>query len=160
MDLIDLHKTQGRAELYLDLAGVIIVALNNEGIITLMNKKGYKILEYDEGELIGINWFETCVPTYLREQVYDVFKSLMRGEIEPVEFYENPILTKNKKLKMIAWHNTLLYDDEGNIIPQDLDIDDLVERFKQLDYSISKETVRQDSIGKKELIYLYEKKFN
>jgi len=116
MDLMDLHKTEGRAELYLDLAGVIIVALNRDGIITLMNRKGYKILEYDDGELIGKNWFDTCVPSYLRDQVYEVFKSLMRGELEPVEFYENPIITKNKKLKTIAWHNTLLYDDDGNII--------------------------------------------
>ncbi len=116
MDLMNLNKTEGRAELYLDLAGVMIVALNSDGIITLMNKKGYKILEYDEGELIGKNWFDTCVPSYLRNQVYEVFKSLMRGEIDPVEFYENPILTKNNKLKTIAWHNILLYDDDGNII--------------------------------------------
>ncbi len=116
MDLIDLHKIQGRAELYLDLAGVMIVALNSDGIITLMNKKGYRMLEYEDGDLVGKNWFETCVPAYLRDQVYDVFKSLMRGEIEPVEFYENPIITKNNHLKTIAWHNTLLHDDDGNII--------------------------------------------
>lgn len=117
MDVINLKKTERRAELYLDLAGVMIVALNSEGIIILMNKKGYRLLEYDDDdELIGRNWFETCVPSYLREQVYIVFKSLMRGEIDPVEFYENPIITKNNNLKTIAWHNTLLHDNDGNII--------------------------------------------
>ncbi len=116
MEFMEPKKPKGRAELYLDLAGVIIVALNKDGIITLMNKKGYNVLEYDDGELIGKNWFETCVPTYLREQIFDVFRSLMRGDIEPVEFYENPVLTKNNKIKIIAWHNTLLYDDDGNIV--------------------------------------------
>ena len=35
----------------------------------------------------------------------------------------------------------------------------LIERFKNLDYSISHDTVRQDSIGQQELIYLYECKY-
>jgi len=110
-----INKTRQRAELYLNLAGVIIVAINKEGIITLMNKKGYDVLEYNEGELIGKNWFKTCLPPSLKEEVYDVFKSLMNGEIEPMEFFENPILTKNEEEKIIAWHNTVIYDDSGNI---------------------------------------------
>jgi len=110
-----IRKTRERAELYLNLAGVIIVAINKDGIITLMNKKGYEVLEYQEGELLGKNWFSTCLPPQLRDQVYDVFKSLMNGDVEPMEFYENPILTKNDEKKIIAWHNTLIYDDNGDI---------------------------------------------
>lgn len=110
-----IRKTRERAELYLNLAGVIIVAINKDGIITLMNEKGYEVLEYQEGELLGKNWFSTCLPPQLRDQVYDVFKSLMNGDVEPMEFYENPILTKNDEKKIIAWHNTLIYDDNGDI---------------------------------------------
>ena len=35
------------------------------------------------------------------------------------------------------------------------DIEMLKKRFNSLDYSISKDTVRQDSIGQQEVIYLY-----
>jgi hypothetical protein len=38
--------------------------------------------------------------------------------------------------------------------------DELKKRFISLDYSISKDTVRQDSIGQKEVIHLYKMKFN
>ena len=38
--------------------------------------------------------------------------------------------------------------------------DELMRRFKLLDYSSSKDTVRQDSLGKAELIYLYSEKFD
>lgn len=110
-----IRKTSERAELYLNLAGVIIVALNKDGIITLMNNKGYEVLEYEEGELLGKNWFSTCIPPQLRVQVFDVFKSLMSGEVEPMEFFENSILMKNGEEKIIAWHNTLIYDDNGDI---------------------------------------------
>jgi hypothetical protein len=41
-----------------------------------------------------------------------------------------------------------------------ISVDLLKERFGMLDYSISKDTCRQDSIGKKELIQLYINKFN
>lgn len=37
--------------------------------------------------------------------------------------------------------------------------DILIERFNQLDYSMSQDTVRQDSLGKQELIYLYTLKY-
>mgnify|MGYP006100237281 CR=1 FL=1 len=41
-----------------------------------------------------------------------------------------------------------------------INIDLLKERFTSLDYSISKDTCRQDSIGQKELIHLYKSSFN
>jgi hypothetical protein len=44
-------------------------------------------------------------------------------------------------------------------IKSNIDIELLKIRFKQLDYSMSKDTVRQDSLGQQELIYLYELKF-
>ncbi|MBW2428626.1 MAG: PAS domain S-box protein [Deltaproteobacteria bacterium] len=39
----------------------------------------------------------------------------MAGEIEPIEYYENPVLTKIGEERIIAWHNTILKDDEGRI---------------------------------------------
>lgn len=45
-------------------------------------------------------------------------------------------------------------------IKSNIDIDALINRFKSLDFSISKDTVRQDSIGQKELIHLYKERYN
>ena len=36
-----------------------------------------------------------------------------------------------------------------------MDIKTLKNRFRSLNYDMSKDTVRQDSLGQKELIYLY-----
>ena len=52
-----------QAEMYLDLVGVIIIALNKNGEITLLNKKGYEVLEYKDEELTGQNWFDKCIPS-------------------------------------------------------------------------------------------------
>ena len=53
------------------------------------------------------------------------------------------------KLRPKSWH----------WIKSNIDINILKKNIKSLDYSISKDTVRQDSIGQKELIYLYKIKF-
>ncbi len=108
-------KEKNRAELYLNLVNVITVALDKEGNIALINKKGNEILEYEEGELIGKNWFKTCLPKNQINDVFEVFKKFISGQLEFFEFYENPVITKNGEERIIAWHNALLYDDNGNI---------------------------------------------
>lgn len=101
---------------YLDLAGVIIVAINRGGNITLLNKKGYEILHYEEGELMGKNWFDVCIPKENRKELKKVFKAIIEGDLEPFKFYNNPIITKRGDIRMISWNNDLLRDDDGNIV--------------------------------------------
>jgi PAS domain S-box-containing protein len=119
-----------QAQLYLDIAGVIMMALNRKGEITLVNKKGCEVLEYAEEELIGKNWFLTCLPNDIKNDVYEVFKKLINGKIETTEFYENPVVTKSGNLKIIAWHNAYLHDNEGNIIATLSSGEDITERKK------------------------------
>lgn len=62
--------------------------------------------------------------------------------------------------KIIDKNLELLRPKSWHWIKSNIDIKLLKNRFEQLDYSISKDTVRQDSLGQQELIYLYKKKFN
>jgi len=128
--VLKLFKETEKMKKYLDIAGVILVVLDKRGNIVMLNKKGYKILQYTEGELIGRNWFDTCLPRQNIKEVYEVFKKLMRNEIENTEFYENSILTKSGKEKIIAWHNALLFDNNGEIIGTLSSGEDITERKK------------------------------
>lgn len=110
-----LREEKDRAQKYLDIAGVMIVAINAKGEVTLINRKGCEILGYKRETLIGKNWFDTCIPLPVREDVKSVFERLMNGEVEPVEYFENPVLTRKKKERIIAWYNTVLTDDAGNL---------------------------------------------
>ena len=108
-----LRSESDRAGMYLDVAGVILTALNEKGEITMMNKKGYETLGYRQGELNGKNWFDTCLPAGLKKEVKGVFRQLMAGDIEPVEHYDNPVLTKSGDERIIHWHNSILRDEKG-----------------------------------------------
>jgi PAS domain S-box-containing protein len=93
----------------------MFVALDPDGRVTLINTKGCEILECGEHDIVGQNWFDVFLPERMRESVRGVFRQLMAGEIEPVEYYQNPVLTKTGKEKIIAWHNTVFRDEAGNV---------------------------------------------
>jgi len=111
-----LQKERDKAQKYLDIATVIIVALNTDGIVTLINKKGCDILGYNEREIIGKNWFENFIPCKHKEEVKFIFQSLLKGKVSWVECFEHPILTKYGQKRNISWHHSILLDDEKNPI--------------------------------------------
>jgi PAS domain S-box-containing protein len=111
----ELKKERDRAQKYLDIAGVMLLAINADQEVVLINRKGCEILGYKEDEIIGKNWFDHFIPERDRKSVKEVFAKLVAAEIEPVEYFENSVLTKSGTEKIIAWHNTILTDEEGHI---------------------------------------------
>jgi len=110
-----LREERNKAQLYLNIAGVVIIAINEKGIVSLINKKGCAVLGYQEHEIIGENWFDLCVPEDAKEERKKTFKKVMAGEQQEIEDYENIILTKSGEERIIAWHNTTLIDENGHI---------------------------------------------
>jgi PAS domain S-box-containing protein len=122
------RQERDRAQQYLDIAGVVILALNSEGKITLLNRRGYELLGYLPGELDGKDWIDTCVPSHQRAGVKDTLQKIMAGEIESAEFYENLLLTKSGEERLLAWHNTLIKDRSGKITGSLSSGEDITER--------------------------------
>ena len=110
-----LKKAKEEAEKYINIAGVMIIAIDNAGKVTLINNKGCEILGYKKEEMIGKNWFDNFLPKRLRKQVKEVSKKILAGNIKPLKHYENPNLKKDGKEKLIAWTNIELRDEKGNI---------------------------------------------
>jgi two-component system NtrC family sensor kinase len=105
-----------KAQQYLNIARVIIVALDLKGRVTLINRMGCEVLGYEEDEIIGNDWFDFYVPDEMRQAVRNLFEKLMAGEAEVHEYYENPIRIKGGQERLIAWHNTILRDKAGHTI--------------------------------------------
>ena len=101
---------------YLDIAGVMFVALDENEKVTLINKKGCHILGYKEEEILDHNWFDFFIPQIDREKVRSIYKRIMAAEIGATDYFENKILTKNGCEKIIAWHNIILRDSKGKVV--------------------------------------------
>ncbi|MDD5669788.1 MAG: PAS domain S-box protein, partial [Candidatus Omnitrophica bacterium] len=122
VDITDLKRTErllreekNRAQNYLDIAGVIIVALDPEQRIVLINKKGCQILGYEEKELIGNNWFDMVIHNREKDKVKEGFKTLFSGAYESGEYFENNVVTKWGEDRIVAWHNSVLTDEKGDV---------------------------------------------
>jgi PAS domain S-box-containing protein len=105
-----------RAEQYLQIAAVMIVALNERGQVVLLNRKGCELLGYTEEEVLGRDWFDTFVPEEMRAVVRDTFAQLMAGSIELTEHYDNPVLTRSGERRLISFSNNFVRDAAGRII--------------------------------------------
>ncbi len=110
-----LVEARDRAQNYLDIVGAMMVVIHADQSVILINKKGCEVLGYPEDEIVGKNWFDNFLPAHNQDPVRVVFNELIRGEIDPVEYFENPVLTKGGEERIIRWHNTIIRDDDGTI---------------------------------------------
>ena len=127
---IGLLKKKKEAERYLNLAGVMFIGLNRYGNVNVANEKACEVLECTNAEIVNQNWFDNFIPQRIRKNVRNVFLQLIDGEIEPVEYYENPVITKSGKEKTIAWHNTVIMDEDNHAIGILGSGEDITEKLK------------------------------
>jgi PAS domain S-box-containing protein len=134
-----------RAQRYLDIAGVLFVALDTQGTVTLINQKGCAILGRSESDIVGKNWFESFVPQSAMSEVKKVFSQMMAGEVEPVEYFENAVVTGSGEERIIAWHNTILRSPEGKILGTLSSGEDITDRRKMEEELLRKQ--KMDALG-------------
>jgi PAS domain S-box-containing protein len=140
-----LQESKLKAEQYLNVSAEIIISLDRQGNITLLNDNGHKLLGYDPGELIGKNWFKTCLQEDAVSEVSEVFNKLMNAELENVKHFENMVKTKKGLLRCVFWHNTLLRDAEYTVIGLLSSGEDITER-KQAEEALRKSEAQMRAI--------------
>lgn len=109
------NKERVKADSFFEIAGVMLVTLDHEGYVSRINRRGCEVLGYSREEIIGKDWFESFLYSEDKERVHSVYQQLMAGEIKPAEYFDNPVRTRNGQMRIITWHNTVLYDDAGEI---------------------------------------------
>ena len=111
-----LRRERDRAQSYLDLAQVMLVAIDDSGRITMINRKGCEILGYTETELIGRDWFDQCVPESRRETARAALRAFLAGTSPQPGYAEAAVLTRDGASKLIAWRATPMRDELGAVV--------------------------------------------
>ncbi len=109
-----LRREHEQNQRYLDTTLALMVELDTAGNITMVNRAACGVLGYAEHELLGRNWFETCLPQPKgREIVFKRFLHLMAGDTQSPWEFENHVLCRDGSLRLISWRNTVLLNAAG-----------------------------------------------
>jgi PAS domain S-box-containing protein len=103
------------AQLYLDVAGVMLVVLDRKQRIVLLNRKGRELLGLTEREAIGRDWFSTFVAERVRDAVRTGHQRFLAGDTA-LESADYPVVTSRGDERMIHWHRAAVRDVTGRII--------------------------------------------
>ncbi|MBU1055232.1 MAG: PAS domain S-box protein [Proteobacteria bacterium] len=133
-----LQKEKETAQKYLDIAGVILIAVNLDIELILANKKACEIFGYEENELIGQNAIDTFIPEDKRYETEIFIKQLLAGEIDisKAKNLQGVILTKKGEQRVIEWSDVLLKDETGKVTGILTSGEDVTERIKMQDMLI------------------------
>ncbi|MFP5408996.1 MAG: EAL domain-containing protein [Gammaproteobacteria bacterium] len=123
-----LRESRERAQQYLNIAGVMLVALDTAGRVQLVNRRGCEMLGATAADIVGQDWIDHFLPERIRDTVRANLVQMMQGNIAPVEYMENPIVTRSGEERMVAWHNAVMRDDEGRITGVLASGEDITER--------------------------------
>jgi len=117
----------------MDLAGAILIALDPEGKIISINRRGCKLLERSEEELIGRDWFETCVPEFARPAAQAEWRKVLAGDAQAEKHRVYPVAAKSGAVHQIAWRGTRLTDKNGECVGTVSAGDDVTDRRRTAD---------------------------
>lgn len=109
----ELKRQRNMAQLYMDVAQDIFIALDLNGNLELINKKGCETLKVKEEDAIGKNWFDTFVPSYELYKIKKEFNKLLTShEISECESW---IMDTEGGNHLIRWKNAPVFDNDGNV---------------------------------------------
>jgi PAS domain S-box-containing protein len=134
----EIKTERDKAQSYLDIAQTILLALDASGHITLLNKRGAKILEINQDKAIGLDWFDNFIPNKKRDEIKRLHSQVISGKAEMDNLVnENAIITKSGRERVILWHNSAYIDENGTIMGTLSSGEDITER-KQADVMLRK----------------------
>lgn len=111
------HQTtqeRDRAQSYLDTVETIMMVLDQQGCVTMINRKGCEILGYSEAEIIGNLWFSPRYMPETEERYREHLACIKRSTLsDEMAYTESPVLDKRGNTLLIAWHNKIQFDNDG-----------------------------------------------
>ncbi|WGI18075.1 PAS domain-containing protein [Methanonatronarchaeum sp. AMET-Sl] len=128
-----LKKEEKRAEKYFETARVLMVAIDENGVILDANKKASELLKTDKDDLIGDNWFN-YIGDREKQTALEIHNRVLDGEKDLS--IEIPLVVDNGVEKVVSWRISPLKNDENSIIGSfgsGIDVTERLEREREIE---------------------------
>ena len=111
-----IRRERDRANMYLEIAQVILLALSPERRVQLVNRKGCDTLGLREMDLLGRDWLEAAVPADQHPLVLAELDALAADPQADERYFEHDVLAADGARRLIAWRCLPMHNAEGRLI--------------------------------------------
>lgn len=129
LDSENIYETQIVQKCF-DIIGVFVAALDLNGNITLINRKGREILGFSEDEIVGANLLERFVARGERNRTKELLTAIMKGKSTLNENTRYYLQTIEKKTRIIESKNITIRDKNHNILGVLISGEDITDYLK------------------------------
>lgn len=130
-------RDKNLAQMYLDIAGVIILELDQNMRIKTLNRKGSEMLGIGEAEAVGVDW-KDFLPADEREKVALAFQAVMDDRACMDETVENRVLTRDGRILVVSWKNAPVRGPDGKVKSIISSGEDITEKHRFIDLLVQK----------------------
>lgn len=102
-----------RAQTYFEAASVMFVALDQNGVILLINRSGCEKLQLQKDEIVGQNWIERFVPSEQQKDIQLLLQELQSDTSEHQYQIEYDIISARDSVRRMEWRIAGLKNAEG-----------------------------------------------
>ena len=112
---VRMERQSERMRQYLDVTAGLFVVLDREDRIELINQHGSEMLGYAPADLIGRDWFNTCIPPRMAGELRRLRRELLEGRGAAIAYFENPVIRRDGLERTIAWRNSVVRGGDGGV---------------------------------------------
>jgi PAS domain S-box-containing protein len=106
------REAELRLRSILERVQLVAVMVDARGRVTFCNGYLLSLTGWTREEVVGRDWFELFVPEPRRQEVRRRFEEALAQGIPAVSF-ENPIVTRDGKVRQILWDSAVVRDSAG-----------------------------------------------
>ncbi len=108
-----LLAAKAQAELYLDCAGALILAIGPEGKVELINDFGCRLLSVSDTDVLGRHWLREFVPEAQAQQQRALFTRFFTGDLNEIDQFEGSVKAPDGVVRTLTWSIQPIHDQRG-----------------------------------------------
>jgi two-component system sensor kinase FixL len=112
--LATLENERQLNRLYLDLAQVMLVATDRNGLVQLVNQRAIRVLKKPGDQIVSSSWIESCVAPDDRAIARGAFRQLLMSGGDEPQSCEYHVRSSDGEDRFVTWRGVALRD-AGNV---------------------------------------------
>lgn len=113
--MMAIRRERDRANMYLEMAQVILLALSTDHRVQLINRKGCETLSRREMDLLGRDWLQIAVPEDQRDLLQAECHAMQNDLTGAERYFEHSVQSSTDERRLIAWRCVPMRNAEGRV---------------------------------------------